>query len=212
VGDLRKETAAASGGKGQDGLLHRLYGWTMAWLQSSYGVWVLFMVALAESSFFPIPPDVFLMALCIGAPKKSLRFAGICAAGSVVGGVLGYGLGFWFMDVVGSRIIEIYGLADKYQLVQGLYQKYDAWAVGIAGFTPLPYKVFTITAGAFRIDFPTFVVVSLLSRSARFFLVAGLIYRFGAPIRTFIEKYLNLLTIAFLVLLALGFILVKGLI
>jgi membrane protein YqaA with SNARE-associated domain len=151
------------------------------------------------------------MALCLGAPKKSLRFAGICAAGSVLGGMVGYGLGYWFMDAVGNRIIEIYGLTDKFALVKGLYQEYDAWAVGIAGFTPLPYKVFTITAGASMIDFPTFVVVSLVSRAARFFLVAGLIYRFGAPVRTFIEKYLNLLTTAFVVLLLLGFILVKWL-
>lgn len=197
-------------GQRNRGMMRRLYDWTLAWLQTPYGVWVLFMVAVAESSFFPIPPDVFLMALCISSPKKSLRYGAICALGSVLGGILGYGLGFWFMDAVGSRIIEIYGLADKYELVQGLYQKYDAWAVGVAGFTPLPYKVFTITAGAFRIDFPTFVVVSLVSRSARFFLVAGLIFRFGAPIRTFIERYLNLLTIAFLVLLVLGFVLVKG--
>jgi membrane protein YqaA with SNARE-associated domain len=209
VEDLNNETPVS---QKKSGPMHRLFDWTMAWFKTSYGVWVLFLVAVAESSFFPIPPDVFLMALCIGSPKKSFRFAGICAAGSVLGGVFGYGLGYWFMDAVGSRIIEIYGLADKYELVQGLYQKYDAWAVGIAGFTPLPYKVFTITAGAFRIDFPTFVVVSMVSRSARFFMVAGLIYRFGAPIRTFIVKYLNLLTIAFFVLLILGFILIKGLI
>jgi membrane protein YqaA with SNARE-associated domain len=206
---MSSEITAA--GPERRGLLQRLYAWTMAGLQTPYGVWVLFLVAVAESSFFPIPPDVFLMALCIGSPKKSLRFAGICAAGSVLGGMLGYGLGYWFMDAVGARIIEIYGLTDKFELVKGLYQRYDAWAVGIAGFTPLPYKVFTITAGASMIDFPTFVVVSLVSRSARFFLVAGLIYRFGAPVRIFIEKYLNLLTIAFVLLLLLGFILVKWL-
>jgi membrane protein YqaA with SNARE-associated domain len=208
--DMKKEITA--NGQENSGLMHRLYDWTLEWLRTPYGVWVLFLVAVAESSVFPIPPDVFLMALCIGSPKRSFRYAGICAMGSVLGGIFGYGLGFWFMDTVGSRIIELYGLADKYELVQALYQKYDAWAVGVAGFTPLPYKVFTITAGAFRLDFPTFVMVSLVSRSARFFLVAGLIYRFGAPIRTFIEKYLNLLTIAFLLLLILGFILVKVLI
>ncbi|MDT8335384.1 MAG: YqaA family protein [Desulfurivibrionaceae bacterium] len=201
-----------AGGGDKTGLLHRLYEWTLDWLQTPYGVWVLFFVAVAESSFFPIPPDVFLMALCISCPEKSFRYASICAAGSVLGGMFGYGLGFWFMDIIGSRIIEIYGLADKYQLVQELYQKYDAWAVGVAGFTPLPYKVFTITAGAFKINFPTFVAVSLLSRSARFFLVAGLIYHFGAPIRTFIERYLNLLTIILLALLLAGFVLVKVLI
>ncbi|MDF1577959.1 MAG: DedA family protein [Desulfobulbales bacterium] len=201
-----------AGGGDKTGLLHRLYEWTLDWLQTPYGVWVLFFVAVAESSFFPIPPDVFLMALCISCPEKSFRYASICAAGSVLGGMFGYGLGFWFMDIIGSRIIEIYGLADKYQLVQELYQKYDAWAVGVAGFTPLPYKVFTITAGAFKINFPTFVAVSLLSRSARFFLVASLIYHFGAPIRTFIERYLNLLTIILLALLLAGFVLVKVLI
>ncbi|MCK4839663.1 MAG: DedA family protein [Desulfobulbaceae bacterium] len=206
---MKKAVTANDQEKG--GLVHRLYDWTLAWLRTPYGVWVLFWVAVAESSVFPIPPDVFLMALCIGSPKRSFHYAGICALGSVLGGILGYGLGFWFMDAVGSRIIELYGLADKYALVQELYQKYDAWAVGVAGFTPLPYKVFTITAGAFKLNFPTFVAVSLVSRSARFFLVAGLIYRFGAPIRTFIERYLNYLTIAFLVLLILGFILVKWL-
>jgi len=194
------------------GILHSMYEWTMEWLQSPYGVVVLFIVAVAESSFFPIPPDVFLMALCISVPGKSFRFAAICAVGSVIGGIIGYGLGLWFMDAIGSRIIELYGLADKYHVVQDLYRQYDAWAVGAAGFTPLPYKVFTITAGAFRIDFPTFVIVSFVSRSARFVLVAGLIYRFGAPIRGFIERYLNILTIVFLVLLVMGFVLVKWLI
>lgn len=189
--------------------MRQLYDWVSNWLTTPYGVWALFLVAVAESSFFPIPPDVFLMALCINEPRRSFRFAAICAVGSVLGGILGYGLGFWFMESIGRTIIEMYGLLDKYQVVQELYQKYEAWAVGAAGFTPLPYKLFTITAGAFRIDFTTFVVVSIVSRSARFVLVAGLIYRYGAPIRTFIERYLNLLTIAFLVLLVLGFAALK---
>jgi membrane protein YqaA with SNARE-associated domain len=197
---------------GNDGMMHRLYNWVLEWMRTPYGVWVLFLVAVAESSFFPIPPDVFLMALCISSPKRSFRYGGICAIGSVLGGIVGYGLGFWFMDAIGSRIIELYGFADKYQIVQDLYRQYDAWAVGAAGFTPLPYKLFTITAGAFRIDFPTFVFVSFVARSARFAIVAGLIYKFGAPIRTFIEKYLNLLSVLFLVLLILGFVLIKWLI
>ena len=115
-----------------DGVMHRLYYWVLEWLQTPYGVWVLFLVAVAESSFFPIPPDVFLMALCIGSPNRSFRYGAVCAVGSVFGGILGYGLGFWFMDALGSRIIEIYGLADKYQLVQDPYRQYDAWAVGAA--------------------------------------------------------------------------------
>lgn len=189
--------------------MHRLYAWVSHWLTTPYGIWALFLVAVAESSFFPIPPDVFLMALSLNEPRRSFRFASICSVGSVLGGMLGYGLGFWFMEGIGNHIITLYGLTDKYQVVQQLYQQYDAWAVGAAGFTPLPYKLFTITAGAFRLDFPTFVAVSLISRSARFFLVAGLIYRYGTPIKGFIVKYLNLLTIVFLILLILGFAAIK---
>lgn len=193
----------------RQGIIRRSYDYCMKWIQTPYGVWVLFWLAVAESSFFPIPPDIFMMALCIATPKKSFRYAAICSAGSVIGGALGYGLGFGFMDTIGNRILSWYGLTEKYQVVQDLYRQYDAWAVGAAGFTPLPYKLFTVTAGAFKIDFVTFMLVSLFARSARFFLVAAFIYRFGAPIRTFIEKYFNLLTIAFLTLLILGFLAVK---
>ena len=190
-------------------LLQRIYNRCMEWIQTPAGIWVLFFIAVAESSFFPIPPDVFLIALCIGAPKKSMKFAAVCAAGSVIGGALGYGLGLAFMDTLGQRILTLYGLEDKYQVVQGLYRQYDAWAVAAAGFTPLPYKLFTITAGAFKINFLTFMLVSLAARSARFFLVAGLIYKFGAPVQYFINKYFNILTIVFLVLLIGGFVLIK---
>jgi len=190
-------------------LLQRIYNSCMEWIQTPAGIWVLFFIAVAESSFFPIPPDVFLIALCIGAPKKSMKFAAVCAAGSVIGGALGYGLGLAFMDTLGQRILTLYGLEDKYHVVQGLYQQYDAWAVAAAGFTPLPYKLFTITAGAFKINFPTFMLVSLAARSARFFLVAGLIYKFGAPVQYFINKYFNILTIVFLILLIGGFVLIK---
>jgi membrane protein YqaA with SNARE-associated domain len=191
------------------GMIRWLYDWISHWLQTSYGVWVLFLVAVAESSFFPIPPDVFHMALSINQPRRAFHYAAVCTAGSVLGGILGYGLGLWFLEGIGQQIIDMYGLTDKYQLVQHLYQKYDAWAVGAAGFTPLPYKLFTITAGAFRISFITFVVVSIIARAGRFTLVAGLIYRYGARIRTFIERYLNLLTVAFLLLLILGFVALK---
>lgn len=190
-------------------VLQRLYNRCMAWIQTPAGVWVLFFIALAESSCFPIPPDVFLIALCIGRPEKSFRYAAICAAGSVIGGALGYGLGMAFMDTLGQHILDLYGLQDKYAVVQGLYQQYDAWAVAAAGFTPLPYKLFTITAGAFKINFLTFMLVSLAARSARFFLVAGLIYKFGAPVQTFIDKYFNILSVVFLALLIGGFILIK---
>jgi membrane protein YqaA with SNARE-associated domain len=196
-------------GEKQYSLLQRIYIRCMEWIQTPAGIWVLFFIAVAESSFFPIPPDVFLIALCISVPKKSFKYAGVCALGSVIGGILGYGLGLGFMDTLGKPILDLYGLHDKYAVVQGLYQKYDAWAVGAAGFTPLPYKLFTITAGAFKINFPVFVAVSILSRSARFLLVAGLIYKFGAPVQHFIMRYFNILTIVFLILLIGGFVLLK---
>ena len=191
------------------GWIRQIYDRCLLWVQTPYGVWALFLIAVAESSFFPIPPDVFLMVLCISVPSKSFRYAAVCAAGSVIGGAIGYGLGLGFMDTIGVKILELYGLHDKYEVVQDLYRQYDAFAVGAAGFTPLPYKLFTITAGAFKINFVTFILVSILSRSARFFLVAAFIYKFGAPVRHFIERYFNLLTILFFILLIGGFLVVK---
>ena len=190
-------------------LMQRIYNRCMAWIQTPAGLWIFFLIAFAESSFFPIPPDVFLIALCVGEPKKSFKFAAICTTGSVIGGAFGYALGLAFMDTLGMRIVELYGLGDKYHTVMDWYQHYDALAVAAAGFTPLPYKLFTITAGACKVSFLTFIVASILSRAARFFLVAGLIYKFGAPVQYFINKYFNLLTIVFLLLLIGGFVLIK---
>ncbi len=191
------------------GVLKRLYDRCMTWISGPYGIWVLFVIAFVESSFFPIPPDVFLIAMCIAAPTRAFKYAAVCAVGSAAGGAFGYGLGFWFMDSVGQQIIAWYGLDDKYQRVQELYRAYDIWAVGAAGFTPLPYKLFTITAGAFHLNFPTFVIVSLISRSARFFLVAAFIWKFGEPVQRYIDKYFNILSIVFMVLLVGGFLLIK---
>jgi len=181
----------------------------MEWLERPWGIYVLFAIAFVESSFFPIPPDVFLVALAIALPKKSFKYAAVCAVGSVLGGAFGYALGLWAMEGVGMPIVSLYGLMDKYEQVQHLYQKYDGLAIFAAGFTPLPYKLFTITAGAFDINFLTFMVVSLLSRSARFFLVAAFIYYFGAPVKSYIDRYFNLLSIAFMVLLIGGFVAMK---
>ncbi len=193
------------------GPLKRLYDSCMEWIAGPYGAWALFVIAFVESSCFPLPPDVFLIAMCIAAPTRAFRYAAICAVGSVLGGMFGYGLGLWFMDSIGGRIIDWYGLEEKYHTVQNLYQEYDAWAVAAAGFTPLPYKLFTITAGAFKINFVTFVLASLVSRSARFFLVAAFIWKFGEPVKRYIDKYFNILSIVFMILLIGGFILIKAL-
>jgi len=190
-------------------MLRRLYDWVLHWAETPYGGWALFILAFAESSFFPVPPDILLIALAVGAPKKSLRYALICSAGSVLGGCLGYLIGWQFMEAIGNRIIEFYDLTAKVDIIADLFQKKDAWAIAIAGFTPIPYKVFTISAGAFSINFLVFLIASIVSRPARFFLVGGLIYVFGPAIQSFIDRYFNILAVSFTVLLVGGFILIK---
>jgi membrane protein YqaA with SNARE-associated domain len=190
-------------------MLKRLYDWVLHWADTPYGSWALFILAFAESSFFPVPPDVLLIALAVGRPKRSFRFALICSIGSVLGGALGYLIGWQFMTVVGERIVAFYGLQPKVAYIGELYNQYNAWAVGIAGFTPIPYKVFTIAAGMFKINFGIFMLASLVSRSSRFFLVGTLIYWFGPQIRRFIDRYFNMLAVAFTVLLVASFVLIK---
>lgn len=190
-------------------MLRRLYDWVLHWAETPYGGWALFLLAFAESSFFPVPPDILLIALAVGAPKKSLRYALICSAGSVLGGCLGYLIGWQFMEAIGTRIIEFYDLTTKVDIIADLFQRYDAWAIAIAGFTPIPYKVFTISAGAFSINFIVFLLASIVSRSARFFIVGGLIYVFGPAIQSFIDRYFNILAVSFTILLVGGFILIK---
>ncbi len=190
-------------------MLRRLYDWVLHWAVTPYGTWALFLLAFAESSFFPIPPDVLLIALCVARPRRSFRYALISAAGSVLGGCLGYLIGWQFMASVGGRIVDFYGLTEKIAYIETLYQTYDAWAVGIAGFTPIPYKVFTITAGMFKINFVVFMLASLISRSARFFILGGLIFLFGPRIQRFIDRYFDLLAVSFTVLLVGGFVLIR---
>jgi len=190
-------------------MFRRLYDWVLHWAATPYGTWALFLLALSESSFFPIPPDVLLIALAVAIPEKSFKYALICSVGSVIGGCIGYLIGWQFMTGIGESIITFYGLHQKVEYIADLYMTYDAWAIGIAGFTPIPYKVFTISAGAFDINFWVFLFASLISRSARFFLVGGLIYIFGPRIKSFIDRYFNLLAIAFTVLLIAGFVIIK---
>jgi membrane protein YqaA with SNARE-associated domain len=193
-------------------LIRRLYDWVLSWTDTPYASPALFGLAFAESSFFPVPPDVLLIALSISKPRRSFFYAALCSLGSLIGGMFGYYIGFQLFNLVGERILRFYGVMNEYYRIKQLYDTYNAWAVGIAGFTPIPYKVFTIAAGAFKISFIIFLCASAVSRSARFFIVSGLIYRFGPKIRDFIERYFNLLTIVFVIALTLGFILVKYLI
>lgn len=190
-------------------ILRWLYDWVLSFSRSPYGTWALFLIAVAESSFFPVPPDILMIALAVGNPKRSLWFAAVTTLGSVIGAGIGYWIGFEFYERIGKPIVDFYGAQDSYSQVQSLYREWDSLAVGIAGFTPIPFKVFTIAAGAFRLDLPTFFLASTVSRGARFFLVGALILRFGPGIQSFIERHLGWLAILFAVLLAGGFLLVR---
>ena len=190
-------------------LIRKLYDWVLHWATTRYAIPVLFVISFVESSFFPIPPDILLIAMVIAAPAGWVRLALICSIGSVLGGMFGYLIGYQFMDLIGNRIVEFYHFQEKWGEIGVLYDKYDVWAVIVAGFTPLPYKVFTLSAGAFKINFSTFVLASAVSRAARFFLVAALLYKFGPPFKVLIEKYFNLFTIIFSFLLVFGFFLLK---
>ncbi|VAX30048.1 FIG139438: lipoprotein B [hydrothermal vent metagenome] len=186
-------------------IVRRLYDWVLHWAETPYGVPALFLLAVAESSFFPVPPDVLLIALSLSLRKRAFYYAAVCTVGSVIGGAMGFFIGMKFWSV-GQGILFHYVSKETFDMVKTYFRDYEAWAIAIAGFTPIPYKVFTISAGFFQVDFAVFMVVSFLSRGARFFLVGGLIYLFGKHIRNFIERYFNLLTYGFAVILIGGFI------
>lgn len=187
----------------------RLYHWVLSWAEHPQATWALFALAFAESSFFPIPPDVLLIALCLGQPRRAWWYATVCTTGSVLGGLAGYAIGMGLYESVGRPILEFYGLMEKYGEVQALYRRYDVWAVGIAGLTPIPYKAFTVTAGAFGISLPGFVAASIIGRGLRFGLVATLLRLWGEPAREFIDRHLGILTILFAVLLVGGFFVIR---
>ncbi len=193
---------------------HRhLYDWVTGFSDSRHGARALFILSFAESSFFPIPPDVLLGPLTLGAPKKWLKFAFWCSVASVVGGILGYCIGMFLWSLIGGWVINHMGWAgmteQNFATFQGWYARYDFLIVFLCGFTPLPYKVCTISAGIAAINFPGFLLASTVSRSARFFMVAGLFGWKGERIRPFIEKYFNWLSLAFAVLLIAGFAVLK---
>lgn len=185
-------------------MLKDIAGWTINTFRP-YGPWGLFILSFSESSFFPVPPDILLIALALVEPGQSLFLAGVTTAGSVLGAAFGY-----FLGLKGGRpILRKFVSEEKIGKVQDYFNRYDVWAIGIAGFTPIPYKVFTIAGGVFSINFTRFLIVSLLSRGARFFLVGGLIYLFGPTIKVYITKYFNLFSVLFIVLLVAGFYVAK---
>lgn len=189
----------------------RLYDWVLSWASTPYGGAALVVLSFAESSFFPIPPDVLLIALCLGNRGRWLYFATICTVASVLGGLTGYAIGWGFWHAVDQLFFTyVPGFTpEQFAKVQGLYEEWNFWVVFIAAFTPIPYKVITVSAGVFGINIVMFTIASTVGRAARFFIVAYLLHRFGEPIHAFIEKRFNLLTVVFVILLLGGFLVLR---
>ncbi|MDA0662302.1 MAG: DedA family protein [Proteobacteria bacterium] len=190
-------------------MLRRTYDWTMELAARPHAMFWLFVIAFAESSFFPIPPDVLIIPMVLAAPTRAWRIVAVATAGSVLGGLAGYGIGYFLFEALGQPILDFYGYAAKFDRFQEWYREWGGWIVFAGGFSPVPYKVITIASGSVNLDLVTFTVVSLVSRCGRFLIVAALLWKFGPPIRAFIERWLGPLTLAFVVLLVLGFVMLK---
>lgn len=190
-------------------MLRRLYDFMMELASHPRASWALSAVAFAESSVFPIPPDVMLIPMVLAERAKAWFFAAISTLSSVLGGVAGYAIGYFLFELIGKPILGFYGYEEKFAQFAGRYNEYGAWIVFFAGVTPFPYKVITIASGATLLNFWVFMVASVAARGARFFLVSALLYWFGPPIRTFIERRLGLVTTLFLVSLFGGFIAIR---
>ena len=190
-------------------MLRRLYDWAMDMAGHRHALWVLAAVAFIESSVFPVPPDILLIPMVLAARERAWRIAAVATVASVVGGGLGYLIGAALFDTVGRPLLEFYGQMESFQEFQVVYNEWGAWIVAGAGFTPFPYKVITIASGVADLDPVVFMAASAVSRGARFFLVAALLWHFGPPIRIFIEKHLPLLAGLFFVLLFGGFLAIR---
>lgn len=198
--------------------IKKLYHWVLSWAETKYGTIALFVLAFTESIFFPIPPDVLLIALALGATAKAFKYAFICTLGSVSGAFVGYTIGYYawltssgeFTTFANFFFAHVPGFTvELYERIRILFVKWDFWVIFTAGFTPIPYKVFTITSGVFDINFLMFTLASVISRGTRFFLIAWLIWKYGPSIKFFIDKYFNILAVAFTILLIGGFVLIK---
>lgn len=190
-------------------MLKRAYDWVMNLSARPNAIWALAAVAFIESSFFLIPPDLLLIPMVLAARTRWLGIAMVCTIASVIGGMFGYAIGYYLFEGIGKPLLEFYGYGAKFTDFQARYNDWGAWIVFIAGITPFPYKVITIASGVTQLDLVTFTGASILARGLRFFLVAGLLYWIGPPVRVFIEKRLGLLFTAFCVLLIGGFVAIK---
>jgi len=211
LSECQPQEPISNGSSDRPGPLKRLYRWVLHWADTPYGTPALFVLAFAESSFFPIPPDVLQIALSVSKPRRSFYYALVSGIGSVVGGIAGWVIGFAFWSAVSSFFYRyVPGCTpENFQQVQTLYEQNAFWAILGAAFTPIPYKVFTIAAGIFRIWLPVLIVASFLGRFGRFFLVASAIYFLGPGVKTLLDKYFEWVTLGFFVLLVAGFLAIK---
>ncbi len=193
-------------------MFRRLYDWTMKQAGRRNAEPVLATVSFAESSVFPIPPDVLLIPMVVAAPQRAWRIAAICTIASVAGALLGYAIGMFLFEAVGRPIFDAYGLSEDFEAFQAAFTEWGWWIVAGAGFTPFPFKVITIASGAVGLDLVVFTLASLLSRGGRFFLVAAILWQFGPPVRALVERHFAAATIAFFVLLIGGFVAIRYLV
>lgn len=190
-------------------LVRAVYDWMLDMAASPHAMWFLALVAFAESSFFPIPPDIMLIPMVLALPSKAWVIAGVATLSSVLGGCFGYAIGVFFFDIIAKPILEFYGYLQQFDVFKEYYHQWGAWIVFGAGITPFPYKVITIASGVVRLDFVIFTIASIIARGMRFYLVAWLLKKYGTPMKYFIEKHLGVLSVLFLVLLIGGFIVIK---
>ncbi|MEM1385009.1 MAG: YqaA family protein [Pseudomonadota bacterium] len=190
-------------------MLRRLYDWVISLAGHPYALWALAAISFVESSVFPIPPDVLLIPMVLAAPHRAWLIAGVCTIASVLGGLAGYGIGYYLFESVGAPVLDFYGKMEKFGDFQEGFNEWGAWIVFTAGVTPFPYKVITIASGVTQLDLVIFTLCSIIARGLRFFVVAGLLWKFGDPIRDFIEKRLGLLFTLGVATLIGGFVVAK---
>lgn len=190
-------------------IIHTTYNGMLALSSSPRAMLFLFIVAFAESSFFPIPPDIMIIPMVLATPNKAWRIAGLATIASVVGGYFGYGIGVFLFDQIAKPLLSFYGYLHQFDVFKDYYHQWGAWIVFGAGITPFPYKVITIASGVVGLNLVTFTIASIIARGMRFYLIAWLLKKYGAPMKIFIEKNLGILSVLFLILLIGGFMLIK---
>jgi len=191
-------------------MIRRCYDWVLHQAQKPYAEWILFAIALAEASFFPLPPDVLLLPMAVARRDKAWRLAAVCTAGSVVGGLIGYGIGTFAMATLGQWIVETYHLENAFRTFQEGFNEWGVLIILVKGLTPIPFKLVTIASGIAGLNLFSFVLAAAVTRGARFFIISALVRKFGEPIKTFIEKYLTWVALGVLIAIIFGFWLVLG--